>query len=536
MTSSLVFTSNGHWAIDCPRCRQVVRVDRHGDRFRFKCYGGCTDSELTSVLDPALMLELVKATGPQNGLEGRRLALMNAAKVEPVAIRWTWHKRIPDETVTLLAGREGTGKSQLSALLTADLTRGRLDGHLYGQPADVIIATLEDPAASVAVPRLIATGADLERVHFLQLGGDQTEPLAIPDDLAAIERPVGQVDARLLIVDPLVATLPDKINGHRDQHVRRALAPLADMAERLGLAVLVVLHFNKAAGSDALLRVGGSIAFVAAARSVLAFGYDPEDPDGEQGDRRVLAQPKSNFGPKQRAIRYEVEEHDFDRKGEKISTSRLAFVGECDITAAEFFASHDPDKRSKEDDARDWLIGHLAGGEWHLSADVKEDGERKKHTPRTLQRALHKMVEVLWGSAAVFTVVLLVGVGIGLSAAVKAYSRAEERADAENSVRLTHIAISRAKQQARITRAQIEAKKADAEKRVAEAVGIRRAQNEISRTLTGHYLQYEAIQAQKAVATSGRNNTLIYVPSGSNGVPLTQDPQSVNRLRPVSPK
>jgi hypothetical protein len=142
---------------------------------------------------------------------------------------------------------------------------------------------------------------------------------------------------------------------------------------------------------------------------------------------------------------------------------------------------------------------------------------------------------VLWGSAAVLTLVLLVAVGIGLSAAVRAYSRAEQRADAENRVKLTHIAISRAKQQARITRAQIKAKEADADKRFAEAVGIRRAQNEISSTLTGHYLQYEAIQAQKAVATSGRNNTLIYVPSGSNGVPLIQDPQNVNRLRPVPP-
>jgi hypothetical protein len=143
---------------------------------------------------------------------------------------------------------------------------------------------------------------------------------------------------------------------------------------------------------------------------------------------------------------------------------------------------------------------------------------------------------VLWGGAAIFTVVLLVGVGVGISAAVKAYSRAEERADAENRVRLTHIAVRRAKQQALITRAQIEATEADADKRVAEAVGIRRAQDEISSTLTGHYLQYEAIQAQKAVATSGRNNTLIYVPSGSNGVPLIQDPQNVNRLRPVPPR
>lgn len=143
---------------------------------------------------------------------------------------------------------------------------------------------------------------------------------------------------------------------------------------------------------------------------------------------------------------------------------------------------------------------------------------------------------VLWGSAALLTIVVLVGVGIGMSAAVKAYGRAEQRADAENSVTLTHIAINRARQQALITRAQIEATQANAEKRYQDAVGIRRAQNEISSTLTGAYLQHEAIQAQKAVATSGRNNTLIYVPSGSNGVPLVQDPQNVNRLNPSPPR
>jgi hypothetical protein len=140
-----------------------------------------------------------------------------------------------------------------------------------------------------------------------------------------------------------------------------------------------------------------------------------------------------------------------------------------------------------------------------------------------------------WGLAGVLGVLVLTGVGIGLSAVLKAYSRAEERADAENRVRLTHIAIRRARQQAMITRAQIEATEADAEKRYQEAIGIRRAQNEISRTLTANYLQHEAIQAQRAVATSGRNNTIIYVPSGANGVPLVQDPQNVNRLRSTPP-
>ncbi|MDX6698597.1 MAG: hypothetical protein QOE65_1994 [Solirubrobacteraceae bacterium] len=141
----------------------------------------------------------------------------------------------------------------------------------------------------------------------------------------------------------------------------------------------------------------------------------------------------------------------------------------------------------------------------------------------------------LWTLAAVGAVVLLTAVGVGLSAGVQAYKRAEARANGENDVRLTHIEISRARQQAKITRAQIAATQANAEKRYQEAVGIRRAQNEIAKSLTSQYLQHEAIQAQKAVATSGRNNTIIYVPSGANGVPLVQDPQNVNRLRPTPP-
>jgi hypothetical protein len=60
-----------------------------------------------------------------------------------------------------------------------------------------------------------------------------------------------------------------------------------------------------------------------------------------------------------------------------------------------------------------------------------------------------------WNTEAQKRSLLHVAVGIGLSAAGKSYTRAEQSADAE--------------------------------KRFAEAVGIRRAQNEISRTLTGHY-------------------------------------------------
>lgn len=110
--------------------------------------------------------------------------------------------------------------------------------------------------------------------------------------------------------------------------------------------------------------------------------------------------------------------------------------------------------------------------------------------------------------------------GVAGVAGCKSFNRYQKRSDAKNSVQLTHIAIDRARQQARINNAQIAATKAEARKRFAEAQGIRKAQDEIQATLTERYIQHEAIQAQKAIATSGRNNTVIYVPSGTNGTPL----------------
>jgi hypothetical protein len=139
---------------------------------------------------------------------------------------------------------------------------------------------------------------------------------------------------------------------------------------------------------------------------------------------------------------------------------------------------------------------------------------------------------VAWSVGILLRIVVLTGTGIGLSAAVRAYKRAERRANAEHLVPVIRIEIGRAQAQALVARAQVAAAKADAEKQYQEAIGIRCAQGVIVRGLTPQYLQSGAIQAQKAVARSGRNNTLIYRPSGSGGVPLVQDPQTINRLKP----
>lgn len=61
----------------------------------------------------------------------------------------------------------------------------------------------------------------------------------------------------------------------------------------------------------------------------------------------------------------------------------------------------------------------------------------------------------------------------------------------------------------------------EAERRIIEAEGIAKSQEIINKTLTQEYLQHEAIQSQMKMANSP-NNTIIYIPVGTNGIPLVK--------------
>ena len=110
-------------------------------------------------------------------------------------------------------------------------------------------------------------------------------------------------------------------------------------------------------------------------------------------------------------------------------------------------------------------------------------------------------------------VIVIVGAIIGgLMFGIPAFSRYQKRADANNEVQVNEIRI---KQQEQL----IQVEKQNAEIRVEEAKGIAESQNIINESLTGDYLQYLAIKAQEKMASSP-NHTQIYIPVGTNGIPL----------------
>jgi Tfp pilus assembly protein PilE len=121
-------------------------------------------------------------------------------------------------------------------------------------------------------------------------------------------------------------------------------------------------------------------------------------------------------------------------------------------------------------------------------------------------------------------VVVILAVVVGLLVAFPSYSRwntRTERAqnrdqslqDARNEVTITNIRIGTTSQKVSIA-------KQEAQIRYQQAVGVREAQDEIAKTLTPLYVQFEMTQALTEIAKSGKNSSVIYIPTGSNGLPL----------------
>ncbi|MFY9579821.1 MAG: AAA family ATPase [Gaiellaceae bacterium] len=330
-----------------------------------------------------------RATEDPTG-DGRHVLATPASEIKREVIEWLEPGRVPVGAVTVLGGFGGLGKSQWTCLLAARLSRGD-----FGGPAATLIATAEDSPSTTVRPRLEAVHADLELVQFVtvQAGNDFESGLAIPDDIAELERLVVDVGARLLIIDPFVAHLPAHIDSHKDQSVRRALAPLSRLADDQKVAIVAVMHLNKAQGLSPLMRLSGSGAFGNAARSVLLLDRDPDDPDGECGMRRVLANTKNNVATEATSQLYRVAPIVLPATADEpeIETSRLEFLGESEHSGRSLLAGVSEDERSDVEDAKEFLRAELADGARHRVDELLREARKLGFKDYTVQRARKKL-------------------------------------------------------------------------------------------------------------------------------------------------
>jgi len=282
---------------------------------QFVCGGG-SPSDL-----PRLVEELQHVHADAAGISdvskpSGKLVLIQASQIECGEINWLWPQRIVGDGLTIITGPVGISKSLISVDAAARVSTGGKwpDSTGHAPQGSVILFGAEDDAGKVVVPRLIAAGADLSRVHVCQgtASGDSGDES--PEVAAMIlERHIGQLraalddvaDCRLIVFDPL----PDYIaaDENKSAEVRAALVPLARLAQERNVAVVAVAHQNKKNDLTTVQRIAGSSAFAQLARVVLSIGTHPEDADKQSGKRRVMLVSKNNYGERDVGQAYAIE-------------------------------------------------------------------------------------------------------------------------------------------------------------------------------------------------------------------------------------
>ena len=241
--------------------------------------------------------------------EAAGVRLRSASSFAMKGTRWLMKGRIPAGMMTLLAGREGIGKSTVSLDIAARVTRGTLEGRYFGRPQNVVLCATEDSWEHTIIPRLKAVNADLDRVFHIAVQDETGGWRAInaPGDIRAIEKVIKQTQPALLVIDPLMSVIDGRIDTHNQKQVQQGLEPLIAMCGRASMAVLGLIHVNKSNSMDALNSIMGSKAFASLPRSVLFCIADPT----EEG-AFLFTHEKCNVGPKEASVVYRLASVQFD--------------------------------------------------------------------------------------------------------------------------------------------------------------------------------------------------------------------------------
>jgi len=283
--------------------------------------------------------------------------------------------------LSLLVAPGGTGKTLIAIDLAAKLSRGAPwpCGTGTMEPLSSLIWTSEDSASMLVVPRLAAASAAMDRVAV----AESMTPLNL-EWLAGVVR---ERDIRVVILDPLTDAIACR-DGDNEADVRGGLVPLLQCARDLGLAVIGVRHTRKATAASGADRVLGSVAWNAAARSVVAVAQH------EGG--LVVARVKGNLSAQPKPLSCVIEssggapyirwngEADLDREQVDDLMSGRTAEREAGQTR----------ERPELDRAVEALRVLLGDGAWHLQGDVEYALENTYHVTRATSRRAREFLRV----------------------------------------------------------------------------------------------------------------------------------------------
>jgi len=375
---------------------------------------GATYGELTIAKAIAGTRETYKPRARETGVGGvARPTLPSASslnyrwadQIEATDVQWIWDGVLAVGKLTIFAGDPKVGKTLAAEYIAAQIsTGGKWPDGGTAPLGNVLLFEVEDAESDTTKPRLIAHGADLARVCvYGPEHGDVTDPdgsrraFSLDRDLPALRTTIIDTRAKVVIISPVMTFMGQK-DSMRDQEVRQVLTPLVAMAAELKVAVVAVIHLNKADDKKAMHRIQASMAFAAVARVVRVFAKDPD----EKGRHLMLSIGGNNTADNEATPTYRIASWCWHcqkpvgkrcRTCEKPSVAKMEWGESVEGVNVERVMGR-PTPQSEEErtaPAADALLYELVpDGNWVPAREVYEEGEKRGITGRSIKSARHR--------------------------------------------------------------------------------------------------------------------------------------------------
>jgi len=308
----------------------------------------------------------------QKGTEDA-FADLSGVKVENV--EWLAKPYFVQGATTVIDGNPGQGKSTFVTAIVAAVTSPskKLSFLPDLKHGDVLILSAEDDPARVLKPRLLANGADTNRIRF------QKRPFTLDTHgLQLLRAEIERHRPLVVVIDPLIAYMANT-DLHKANETMRFMVDLDQIAREFDAAILVVRHLRKSEADDPLYRGLGSIAISARVRSALVLGRHPEDPE-----IRAVAQSKCSYAKEGPTILFEL------KSGEGSKHPVVKWLGTDTALSAEELLARPPAQRGRPDNTREsakqMLIEMLDDGPQSKLA-IGNAAEARAISMMTLRRA-----------------------------------------------------------------------------------------------------------------------------------------------------
>lgn len=215
-----------------------------------------------------------------------RLRVLDVDKMlttPPPPIPWVVEPILARGCVTMLAGREGRGKSMLALALAAGVGRATnlldIAGMPVGGSGHVLYVDAEN-GPHEAHRRVHGLDVEAGSLTYVEADG-----FNLAQDLAELEQLVRQRAPKLLVLDSLRSLAPG-LDENDSQQAEAALRPVVRLTQQLQIATLILHHASRMSG-----EYRGSTAIGAAVE--LGFTLSRHEDDPMAATRRKLACWKS---------------------------------------------------------------------------------------------------------------------------------------------------------------------------------------------------------------------------------------------------